>query len=42
MKKFVTEQHHEQALESLSELIRIPSVLDEADSGQGHPFGKSD
>ncbi|EME8211577.1 Sapep family Mn(2+)-dependent dipeptidase [Enterococcus faecium] len=40
MKKFVTEQHHEQALESLSELIRIPSVLDEADSGQGHPFGK--
>ena len=40
MKQFVTEQHHEQALESLSELIRIPSVLDEADSGQGHPFGK--
>ncbi|EME3497151.1 Sapep family Mn(2+)-dependent dipeptidase [Enterococcus faecium] len=40
MKQFVTEQHHEQALESLSELIRIPSVLDEADSGKGHPFGK--
>ncbi len=40
MKQFVTEQHHEQALESLSELIRIPSVLDEEDSGKGHPFGR--
>ncbi|WP_165005859.1 MULTISPECIES: M20 family metallopeptidase [unclassified Enterococcus] len=40
MKQFVTEQHHEQALESLNELIRIPSVLDEADAGEGHPFGK--
>ena len=41
MKQFVTgKQHHEQALESLSELIRIPSVLDESDSGEGHPFGK--
>lgn len=40
MKQFVTEQHHEQAVESLSELIRIPSVLDEGDSGEGHPFGK--
>lgn len=26
MKQFVTKQHHEQALESLNELIRIPSV----------------
>ncbi|MBF8807831.1 MAG: helix-turn-helix domain-containing protein [Enterococcus lacertideformus] len=39
MKQFVTKQHHEQALESLNELIRIPSVLDEADTGKGHPFG---
>ncbi|MGG5358748.1 MULTISPECIES: M20 family metallopeptidase [unclassified Enterococcus] len=39
MKQFVTEQHHEEALSALSELIRIPSVLDEADSGEGHPFG---
>ena len=34
MKQFVTEQHREQAVESLSELIRIPSVLDEGDSGE--------
>jgi len=39
MKQFVTKQHHEQALESLNELIRIPSVLDESDTGEGHPFG---
>ncbi|MFV0560862.1 MAG: M20 family metallopeptidase [Enterococcus sp.] len=40
MKTFVTEKHHEEALASLSELIRVPSVLDESDSGEGHPFGK--
>ncbi|MEQ7177981.1 M20 family metallopeptidase [Enterococcus thailandicus] len=39
MKQFVTKEHHEQALQSLNELIRIPSVLDEEDTGKGHPFG---
>lgn len=41
MKQFVTEAHKEAAVKSLEELIRVPSVLDESDSGEGHPFGKN-
>lgn len=40
MKKFVTEKHQEEAVETLKALVAIPSVLDEADKGPGHPFGK--
>lgn len=39
MKQFVKKVHQEAAVESLKELIRIPSILDESDAGEGHPFG---
>lgn len=41
MKFFVTHQHQEDALEALKQLVQIPSVLDEEDAGEGHPFGKN-
>lgn len=41
MKQFVTQKHHEEAVEALKKLIQVPSVLDESDSGEGHPFGKN-
>lgn len=40
MKQFVTEEHQKAAVHALEELIQVPSVLDESDTGKGHPFGK--
>ncbi|MDR0921394.1 MAG: M20 family metallopeptidase [Lactobacillales bacterium] len=40
MREFVTEEHKKSAVAAVKELIQIPSVLDEEDSGTGHPFGK--
>lgn len=40
MKTFVTETQQREAVEALERLIRVPSVLDETDSGKGHPFGQ--
>ncbi|MFV0557046.1 MAG: M20 family metallopeptidase [Enterococcus sp.] len=41
MKQFVKKEHQVAAVEALAELIRVPSVLDESDTGQGHPFGRA-
>ncbi|SKA12103.1 dipeptidase, putative [Pilibacter termitis] len=41
MKTFITETHQRQAVEDLKKLLAVPSVLDEQDSGVGHPFGKN-
>lgn len=41
MKQFITEEHQNAAVKALEELIKVPSVLDEADAGAGHPFGKN-
>ncbi|MGM0124503.1 hypothetical protein IGI37_001881 [Enterococcus sp. AZ194] len=41
MRQFVKKEHQEAAVKSIKELIRIPSILDESDSGEGHPFGKN-
>ncbi|MDR2465418.1 MAG: M20 family metallopeptidase [Streptococcaceae bacterium] len=41
MKNTITDSIFNEALLALQELIKVPSVLDESDSGVGHPFGKN-
>lgn len=40
MKKFVTDEHQKAAIKSLRRLVNHASVLDESDTGKGHPFGR--
>ncbi|MFV0555872.1 MAG: M20 family metallopeptidase [Lactovum sp.] len=40
MQTFINEKHLLDAKQALKRLVEIESVLDEADKGPGHPFGK--
>ncbi len=40
MKTFITDKYQTAAVQSIGRLVKHASVLDESDSGVGHPFGK--
>ena len=41
MKTFITDEHQTAAVQSIGRLVKHASVLDESDSGSGHPFGRA-